>query len=462
MRLLLVEIAPVDQRDARLTAGLGYIAAYVRREIPEVEVQIIKGDPAWVERAVKEYCPEVVGLSTVSQYYCMAVDAADICHRLGAFVVIGGHHVSALPDSMTSSMDLGVIGEGEDTMLDVCRTFLDKGPDRSAFAAIPGVALLDDSGQSTMGEPRPLHKPLDDFPFPARDSMHIRHGESVGIITSRGCPYRCVFCASSAFWKRVRFHSAEYVVAEIKQVVEQYRTPHIYFWDDLFVADFKRIKKIAELLQNEPSLKGVKLSCTCRANLANDELARVLKEMHVVEVMIGFESMAPDTLRYLKPHVTVEHNRQAVEVFHRHGINITGFFVIGSPKETREEIEQTLDFVRTAPLYRAEAYLLTPLPGTPVWEYALQRGLIDLDNVPWDRLYIDNPDDPENGIYLSETVSAEELRIYWREFQRIRQRKDRLNLLRRVPQHLAHFLQSPSEELAIVAEQLRTRRRGHI
>jgi tRNA A37 methylthiotransferase MiaB len=221
------------------------------------------------------------------------------------------------------------------------------------------------------------------------------------------------------------------VVAEIKQVVERYRTPHVYFWDDLFVADFKRVKKIAELLQNESSLKGVKFSCTCRANLANDELARVLKEMNVVEVMIGFESMAPDTLRYLKPHVTVEHNRQAVEVFHRHGINITGFFVIGSPKETREEIEQTLDF-------------------------------IDPDNVPWDRLYIDNPDAPENGIHLSETVSVEELRSYWREFQRIRQRKDRLNLLRRVPQHLVHFLQSPSEELAIVAEQLRTRRRGHI
>ena len=462
MRLLLAEIAPADQRDARLAAGLGYIAAYVRREIPPVEVQIIKGNPAWIERKVKEYQPDVVGLSTVSQYYRMAVEAADICHRRGAFVVIGGHHVSMLADSMTSSMDVGAIGEGEDTMLAVCRTFLDKGPGRSAFAAIPGVVQIDGSGRVLMSKLRPLHKPLDDFPFPARDLMHIRRGESVGVITSRGCPYHCVFCASSAFWKGVRFHSAEYVVAEVKEVVERYRTLHIYFWDDLFIADFKRIKKIAGLLQNEPSLKGIKFSCTCRANLATDELARVLKEMNVVEVMIGFESMAPDTLRYLKPHVTVEHNRHAVEVFHRHGINITGFFVIGSPKETRAEVEQTLDFVRTAPLYRAEAYLLTPLPGTPVWEYALQRGLIDPDDVPWERLYIDNPDDPENGIYLSETMSPEEVRGYWHEFQRIRRRKDRLNLLRRIPQHLDFFLRSPVGELAIIAEQLRTRRRGHI
>ena len=462
MRILLVEIAPADQRDARMAAGLGYIAAYVRQKVAQAEVQVIKGDPAWVERKVKEVQPDVVGLSTVSQYYRMAVEAADVCRRLGAFVIVGGHHVSVLPGSMTSSMDLGVIGEGEDTMLDVCRTFLDKGPDRAAFAASPGIAVPDGPGQVVVGELRPLHEPLDDFPFPARDLMHIRQGESVGVITSRGCPYHCVFCASSAFWKGVRFHSAEYVVAEMREVVERYRTPHIYFWDDLFIADFKRIRRIAELLQNEPSLHGVKLSCTCRANLASDELARVLKEMNVVEVMIGFESMSPDTLRYLKPHVTVADNRRAVEIFHRHGIHITGFFVIGSPKETREEIEQTLDFVRTAPLYRSEAYLLAPLPGTPVWEYALQRGLIDPDDVPWERLYIDNPDDLENGIHLSEMVGEEELRGYLREFQRVRQRRDRRNLLRRVPQHLAFFLRSPREELAIVAEWLRTHRRAHI
>jgi radical SAM superfamily enzyme YgiQ (UPF0313 family) len=376
--------------------------------------------------------------------------------------VIGGHHVSALPDSMTANMDLAVIGEGEDTMLEVCRAYLDKGPVREAFAAIPGVALRGSTGQVTLAQPRALHRPLDDFGFPARALMHIRRGASVGVITSRGCPYDCVFCASSAFWNSIRFHSAEYVVAEIKDIVERYQTPHIYFWDDLFVANFKRISDIARLLEAEPSLRGLKFSLTCRANLATDELARLLKEMNVVEVMLGLESMAPRTLGYLKPHVTVEQNRNAVETFHRHGLNVTGFFVVGSPEETRAEIEQTLDFVRSAPLYRAEAYLLTPLPGTRVWDDALERGLLDPDNIPWDRLYIDNPEDASNGIHLSKTMTEEELRSYWAEFQRIRRAKDRRNLLRRLPQHLSLLLRSPRAEMAIVAERLRTQRPGHI
>ena len=462
MRLLLVEIAPADQRNVNLSAGLGYIAAYVRERMPEVVVEIIKGDPAWLEKAIQGFDPDMVGLSTVSQYYHLAVEAAQVCYSHGVFVVLGGHHVSSLPELMTSNMNLGVVGEGEDTMLNICQMFLDKGPDSSVFAGVPGIAFRKDSGGIELTQPRPLHKPLDDIPFPARDLMHIRPGASVGIITSRGCSYHCVFCASSLFWNSIRFHSAEYVVAETKHVVEKYHTPHIYFWDDLFVADLRRVETIVELLQREPRLRHTKYSATCRANLATDELARLLKEMNVVEVMIGFESMAPNTLAYLKPHVTVQDNRNAVEVFSRHGINITGFFVIGAPNETPDEIQQTLDFVRTAPLYRSEAYMLTPLPGTPVWDYAVERGLIDPTRLDWATLYIDNPEDPDNGVLLSETMSLDELREYLNEFQRIRRRKDRANLLRRVPQHLTNFARSPSDELALIVERLRTYRRGHI
>lgn len=462
MRLLLVEIGPADQRNRRMTTALGYIASYLRREIPEIRIQIIRGDPAWVEQTVNEYHPDMVGISSVTQFYNMAMQAAEICRRKGAFVVIGAHHVSAVPESITPSMDLGVIGEGEDTMLDICRAFMEKGADHAAFRTMPGVVLRDDAGQIFKAERRPMHRPLDDFPFPARDLMHIRPGESVGVITSRGCPYDCEFCEAAVFWSSTRFHSPEYVIAEIKEVVERYHTPHIYFWDDLFIANAKRIEEISDLIQREPSLRRVTYSVTCRANLATDKIAQVLQKMNVVEVMMGIESMAPRTLDYLKGHVTVEANKKAVEVFRRHGINITAFFVIGSPQETREELELTLNYVRTAPLYRVEAYILTPLPGTPVWYDALERGLLDPNNVSWDKLFIDNPEDATNGIHMSQTMSREEVRRYLREFTQVRRAKERINLIRRIPQHIRHLFESPLEELKLVGERLHDRRAAHI
>ncbi len=462
MRVLFVEVAPADQTNAYLCNGLGYIAAYLRKYVPTVEMRIIKGDAALVAQVAAEYHPEIVGISTVSQYYRIATEVAAAARKAGALVVIGGHHVSSLPDSITSAMDVAIIGEGEETFFELYQVYAAQGLDWKAFRNIPGLAFRDEAGLIVQTAPRPLHKNLDDFPFPARDLMHIRPGQSMGIISSRGCPYVCVFCASSAFWSSMRFHSPDYVVAELKEMAERYQTSHIYFWDDLFIANVQRIEAILKLVQNEPVLKGMKYSVTCRANLATDELARMLKEMNVVEVMLGLESMAPRTLKYLKPHVTVEQNRNAVDVLHRAGLNVTGFFVIGSPQEKREELEETLHFVKTAPLYRAEAYLLTPLPGTPVWDYAVQRGLLDPENVPWDRMYIDNPENPENGIHLSETMSPEELRGYWREFQKIRQAKDRRNMLNRVPQHLRHLIQAPKDEVALILNLLKTRRQGHI
>jgi septation ring formation regulator EzrA len=88
--------------------------------------------------------------------------------------------------------------------------------------------------------------------------------------------------------------------------------------------------------------------------------------------------------------------------------------------------------------------------------------LLDPQNVPWDRLYIDNPENPENGIHLSETMTREELREYWRQFQKIRREKDRRNLLGRVPQHIRNLFSSPGDEISIVLNRLRTRREGHI
>jgi len=253
--------------------------------------------------------------------------------------------------------------------------------------------------------------------------MHIRRGDAIGIISSRGCPYNCTFCASKSFWGAPRFLSAEYVVHEVESVLEEFDPQHIYFWDDLFVAHRTRFRQIVRLMVERGIPDRVKFSLNCRANLVDQELVELMGEMNVFEVSLGLESFSPETLGYLKDRVTVQDNWRAIDLLSGAGIRILGFFIIGSPYETRQEILETLNAFKDARLYRAQAYILAPLPGTPVWQYARDRGLVS-DDMEWDKLYIDAPENDQNGIVLSETLEPSEVRELLGDFQRVRRRKE--------------------------------------
>ncbi len=425
MKILLVQVVdPERTEDAVFPTGLGYIAAFLRQEMSgRVEIQIAQHN---LRHVVETFQPDVIGISTVTQNYDHAKLFSNWCkaYRSDIIIIIGGHHISALPETLVESMDLAVMGEGEITMLQVCQIIEQSGLDWSALQQVAGIVYRDQAGAICKTDPRELIRDLDILPFPARDLMHIKSGEAIGIISSRGCPYHCVFCASRSFWKTTRFHSAEYVVREVESVIEQYSPKHIYFWDDLFIADRKRLKKIVSLLKEKDIVKRVKFSLNCRANLVDQELMQILIEMNVFEVSVGFESFSVDTLAFLKDHVTVQDNWRAIELLSQAHIHILGFFIIGSPRETHKEIQETLAAFKDARLHRAQAYLLTPLPGTPIWNYAIQQGLVSLD-MDWNKLYIDAPDDVENGIVLSKTIESSRMRQLLQEFQVVRKSKER-------------------------------------
>jgi anaerobic magnesium-protoporphyrin IX monomethyl ester cyclase len=251
------------------------------------------------------------------------------------------------------------------------------------------------------------------------------------MFTSRGCPYRCVFCSSSRFWGKLRFFSAEYVVKEIKSIKETYpQVKMISFYDDLFIADKPRLKRIVELLTEESLNEKLAFSCSCRANLVADDVAKLLKEMNVVSVGMGLESGNQRILTYLKGEgITVEHNRNAVKILKKNSLAANASFVIGSPDETREEILETLEFIKEINLDFVDTYVLTPLPGTPVWEYAKKRGLVS-DNMDWGKLDVSFAENHEKAIILSEKLSREELLSLYKTFQSLRYRTMLKNALK--------------------------------
>ena len=375
-----------------------------------------------IPNVLDTYRPDLLAISSTSPYYGSAREYAQAAKARGIPVIIGGIHISMLPESLSPEMDVAVLGEGEQTLLRLLDVFEETGRfPRDHLRGIPGIAFREEDGSLVRTEPVEHIDPLDEIPFPDRTLGPIhRHAH---MFTSRGCPYRCSFCASTRYWLgKVRFFSAEYVVAEIEELIEQHGVSVISFYDDLFCANLKRCMEIAALLDKRGLIGRAKFTCNARANLVTDELARVLKAMNVASVNMGLESGCETTLRFLKDHVTVEQNRQAVDILHRHGLFVSGSFVIGSPCETEAQMMETYKFLRKAPLAIADIYILTPYPGTPIWDYALRRGLVSLD-MDWSRLAYVNKVDPGHTINLSQHLTTERLRAIHRKFLRLRCRK---------------------------------------
>ena len=403
--------------------GLGYIAAYLREYSHFDKIKIVDGyDP----EKILSLKPDIVGISSVSQNFDRTINlAGKIKHELDIPLIVGGIHISALPHTLPDCFDVAVIGEGEQTMLELLELYEDDGLERERLHHIKGIAFHDNT-KIEITERRGVIDSLDRIPFPARDLLNV--GSHTSMITSRGCPYKCVFCSSSMYWNKTRYFSAEYVVEEIKEMIEKYAVNMIDFWDDLFIANKKRLEQISRLLKEEGITDKVSFNCQARANLINDQTLINLKNMNVNQLSFGFESGSQNVLKYLKKDtVTVDQNRNAVFLSKKYGFVVNGSFVLGSPDETKDDIELSLRFLKNSYIDSGMVFMLTPYPGTELWDYAKQSGIVD-DNMDWNKLNQNSEiiedfkfatiDHTKKYIYLNKNISLEDISEYYIEFQK--------------------------------------------
>lgn len=407
--------------------GLGYIISSLRQHFGHQRFDFKVVDRN-IKREIERFQPHIIGISSVTQNYNLAKRYAQIAKREKIPIIIGGVHISALPNLMSRDMDIGCIGEAEETMVELFELFLDKGSfPKEQLEKVKGIVFWE-NGSVCVTEKRDPIGDLDSLPLPARDVFKIEKHSY--IFSSRGCPYRCTFCASSRFWGKVRFFSAECVVREIEELVNKYHVRMISFFDDLFVANKNRLKEIVNLIKKTGLGRKVKLTCSCTANRIDDETVKLLKEMNVLSVGMGLESGCERTLKYLKGNAfSIEDNLRAVRTLEKYGIRANASFVIGSPLETREEIMETYRFIKENPLTLVDVYVLTPFPGTPIWAYAKQKGLVS-DDIDWDRINVNFESNYKNAVILSEKLEREEITdLYWK-FRRLRLYKNLKNIFK--------------------------------
>lgn len=378
--------------------GLAYIASYVERfgyDCNIIDANALRKD---VESLVTEVAGkyDIIGMSVVTLSVPKAIEFTDKLKAKDPLVkvILGGIHPTATPGSLLKacpSVDALVIGEGEETFLDILRTYDDNRAlfdNKEKLATINGIAFRDISGATVVNESRPYIKNLDSIPFPAfhklpmekyRASISGYIGTKGGltgfIITSRGCPYRCTFCASPALWTKFRYRSAENVKEEIQFLVDNYHVRQIEFFDDTLTAIQGRLEEICDFIICR-DLR-IKWHATARvSDIENIELAKKMRKSGCFELKFGIESGSPEILKATKKKINIEEVRRAIKICNEAGIKSLGYFILGLPGETRETALKTITFAKELDLDLAAFFILTPYPGTEIYNNLIRDGNI--------------------------------------------------------------------------------------
>jgi radical SAM superfamily enzyme YgiQ (UPF0313 family) len=392
--------------------GLAYIASYLRKySKTSHEIKIFTKN---IIPSLTKYRPEVVGISSTTPRFNIAINLSrEIKLKFGIPIFLGGQHISTLPYLTPPWVDAAVLGEGEQTVLELMDLWEGRGWGGDGLSKINGLAYYYEGKLNTTLSRDPL-LPLDRVPSPARDLLET--GGSVHILTSRGCPFKCRYCSATKFWGEHRFYSPEFVLEELKGIIKRYRFREINIFDDLFIADVERIERIARLIQNQGIHKKTNFCCHARTDLITAEVCGILKKMNVTTISFGFESGSEKILRFLKNGTaTIEDNQKAVNLCKKFGFNILGSFMIGSPGETKEDIFKTIAFIKRNKII-ANFYVATPFPNTEFWDLAGKNCSLD-GSIDWSRL---SPDleDPREAVLLADKISKEDFLKTYNEFAR--------------------------------------------
>lgn len=363
--------------------------------------------------------PDVLGLSaTTFSIQHAAKFAARVKERFPQVtVVIGGPHVSAAPlETMERfpEFDVAVIGEGEETIIELLQALDSSG----SIGSINGIVLRH-GGNVTFTGRRPFLTDLDRLPYPAWDlldgfpeayppaTFKVRKLPAASLVTSRGCPNRCIFCDRSVFGANCHAFSAEYVVGMIRHLTARFGVREFSFEDDTFITFKKRLKAICQGMID----LGLDISWTClgRVNSIDAETLGLMKRAGCWQISFGIESGSQEILTTIHKNVTLDQIRNAVRLCRDSGILSKGFFIVGHPGETRQTLEQTREFALQLPLDDISVTMLTPFPGTEIYERAAEFGEFDSD---WSRMNL------LNTVFIPHGLTREELERSQREMLR--------------------------------------------
>jgi radical SAM superfamily enzyme YgiQ (UPF0313 family) len=424
MRILLID--PPFKRFTGITnfyfpIGLAYLAAILRNVGHSVTVfeadAVVKGSDidftneyirlesyrrginedthkVWgeIKTVLEEFKPELVGITAMTTKFGSVLKTAEIVkkHDSGIPVVCGGPHVTLLPEQTLKSGDIDIVvrGEGEKTFPELINAL----KDNSCLKGIKGISFKH-NGDIFHNPDQDFIEDLNALPFPERGAlMNSRNytSEDMGMImASRGCPFNCSYCCHP-WGKRVRSRSVKNVIEEIRMVKEKYGSRQFEFKDDTFTVNKNWVKEFCGQLISD-SIK-INWGCTTRADFLDEELVRLMKKAGCNVIKLGIETGSERILKETKKGVTFEQMKQAAVLLNKYGIFWSGYFMIGLPTETEDDIRKTFEFMKQLNPYYAGLGVYNPFPQTELFEQAAKLGLLHSD-IDLNHFFKTNPKD---------------------------------------------------------------------
>lgn len=353
--------------------SLAYVAAILENQGCDVKIIDASASELSVDEIINilsEFKPDILGFTTATYQFKYIVEfIKEVKKRINKPVIVGGEHASVLPRETLhhQEIDYAVVGDAEETLPEFLHALVNNQP----LDQIKSICYRE-NGKIFLSEKREPPKNLDALPFPARHllsnnlyySLISKKRNFTAMITSRGCPFHCIFCQSAR--SPFRFRSAENVVDEMEQCQRRFNINEIDIFDESFSFNRRRVFDICSQINK----RGLKIiwSFRTRADLIDEEMLFALCKSGCYRIYYGIESGDAAILKNLRKEVDLERIKKTIKLTKKYGIQTFGYFMFGSPGETKESINKTSKLMRAVPLDYVQITALRTPPNTELYE----------------------------------------------------------------------------------------------
>lgn len=388
----------------------GYLKKYSNHKLKIIDAQVERFNYSELQEEIKKFFPDVISITAMTFTLLDVLKtiqiAKEVCPK--TIIILGGPHPCLYPNETINlkNVDYLVLGEGEQTFFKLLGHLGDK----NTLKQIPGLVFKDGNEIINTGQ-KNYCKNLDELPNPPREMLPYKKYFSLlstsspitTMFTSRGCPYQCSFCDRPNMGKIFRSRSAKNVVDEIEECLKL-GIKEIFIYDDTFTVDRQRVTAICE----EILKRDLKFSWDIRSRVdtADKEVLKLLKKAGCVRIHYGVESGTEKILKILNKNISLKQALETFKTTKKLGIDTLAYFMIGAPTETKADILETIKFAKKLNPDFVQFTLLTPFPGTKIYQQALEEKVFSSDY--WQG-FAKNPKTGFKTRYWTKELSFEEL-----------------------------------------------------